>query len=353
VVFQNLPKEVVHFELGKDETKFPLDKIGTLLTLPRNLRTDVALLPSYFHWSLALNAATRLVGGRVVMMNETHAGTARARGLKAIFKRQVVSRFHAGFVGGAPHRRYFASLGLPTKKIFTGYDAVDNDYFSMNAEKIRGREAEVRKQYDLPKHFFLSLGRFVSKKNLNTLIKAYCDYLASSPDSQPHLVMVGSGEDETKLRTLCRELGLPTYEKTAFEIGTRKSGIGNEPPGVHFYGFRPIEENPFFYGLADAFILPSLWEEWGLVVNEAMACGLPVIVSQTAGCAEDLVQEGVNGFTFDPRNVQQLADLMLKISAFQPFKLSELGNASREIISHWGCDNFAQNALRAALAAIQ
>ena len=58
---------------------------------------------------------------------------------------------------------------------------------------------------------------------------------------------------------------------------------------VFFYGFRQIEENPIFYALAEAFILPSLKEEWGLVVNEAMAAGLPVIVSRTAGCAEDLV----------------------------------------------------------------
>jgi glycosyltransferase involved in cell wall biosynthesis len=145
---------------------------------------------------------------------------------------------------------------------------------------------------------------------------------------------------------------LPIYDKKGVGIDPQPSTLEHKLPGVHFYGFRQVEENPVFYALADAFILPSLWEEWGLVVNEAMASGLPVIVSKTAGCATDLVQEGVNGFTFDPGNVEQLAQLMRQISALKSFRLSEFGDASRKIISNWGCDVFAHNANRAAEAAI-
>jgi glycosyltransferase involved in cell wall biosynthesis len=85
-------------------------------------------------------------------------------------------------------------------------------------------------------------------------------------------------------------------------------------PDVLFPGFRKGKELGTYYGLASCFILPSLQEQWGLVVNEAMAAGLPVLVSQTSGCAPDLVQEGVNGFTFDPTNPMQLAELMEKIA---------------------------------------
>jgi glycosyltransferase involved in cell wall biosynthesis len=131
----------------------------------------------------------------------------------------------------------------------------------------------------------------------------------------PALVFVGSGELEGALREQARALGLRVVDCTA--AGSQSSGVsrlegtaancklsrgsGRQPLGntehsvenhggaVFFYGFRQIEENAVFYALAEAFVLPSLYEEWGLVVNEAMAAGLPVIVSRTAGCAEDLL----------------------------------------------------------------
>ena len=151
----------------------------------------------------------------------------------------------------------------------------------------------------------------------------------------PALVFVGSGELEGALREQARKLGLQVIDRTSWtadqsshrltRINTDGSErlaadrtevkatgpltrAGGEDPqrqtddckltaddsaaqggAVYFYGFRQIEENAIFYALAEAFVLPSLKEEWGLVVNEAMAAGLPVIVSRTAGCAEDLV----------------------------------------------------------------
>jgi glycosyltransferase involved in cell wall biosynthesis len=359
----NLPAGVIHFDLGKDETKFPLGRIGRLFAIPWKLRPDVALLPSYDHWSLALNAATRLAGSRVVMMNETHAGTARARGLKAWLKKRIVSSFHAALVGGAPHTRYFVSLGLPESKIFTGYDAVDNDYFARRAEEVRGRGSEVRSQYELPQHYFLSLGRFVPKKNLATLIRAYRKVLDSNQVCRTHLVMVGSGEEEPQLRSLCREFRLPAYDKTSAGVGNRESKVEQELPGVHFYGFRQIDENPVFYALADVFVFPSLWEEWGLVVNEAMASGLPVVASETAGCAQDLLAAGTsgglaqigagvrqNGFVFDPKSAESLAQALLTL-ALAPALREVMGKASQGIVRSFSCDVFARNALLAARAA--
>ncbi|HUD49777.1 MAG TPA: glycosyltransferase family 4 protein [Candidatus Baltobacteraceae bacterium] len=361
---ESLPEKVIHFDLGADETRFPLRRVVRLLAIPWKVRPDVALLPSYDHWSLALNGAMRAFGGRVVMMNDTHAGTARARGLKAAFKRQVVAGFHAGFVAGAPQRRYFSSLGLPEHKIFTGYDAVDNDYYASWAKEVRNAGPETRTKYGLPPHYFLSLGRFVPKKNLTALIHAYRRVLDSSRDCQTHLVLVGSGEEDLKLRSLCRELRLPVYEKA--EAGETKADSGanrtdDAPPGVHFYGFRQIEENPVFYALADAFVLPSLWEEWGLVVNEAMACGLPVVVSRTAGCAEDLLPPGThgrlpdigirqNGFVFDPESPDSLARALIALASDTALR-EGMGNASRAVVGNFSCDVFARNALMAARAA--
>ncbi|MGA0094754.1 MAG: glycosyltransferase family 4 protein, partial [Chthoniobacterales bacterium] len=140
--------------------------------------------------------------------------------------------------------------------------------------------------------------------------------------------------------------------------------------------FRQIEENAVFYALAEAFVLPSLYEEWGLVVNEAMAAGLPVIVSRTAGCAEDLVpssgnmergawsmeqeadvraarpylEQRSNGFAFDPASSDALATALTRVAESEDLRL-EMGQRSREIVAKFSCDNFARQAMRAAKAA--
>jgi glycosyltransferase involved in cell wall biosynthesis len=372
---ENLPEGVVHINLGNDETRLPLRQLHALASIPRTFQADAALLPSYGHWSLVLNASVRLRGGRVVMMNETHAGTARARGWKAAFKQRVVAGFDAALVGGAPHSRYFASLGLPADKIFTGYDAIDNDYFATRANESRNQSDSLRRRYGLPSRYFLSLGRFVEKKNLDRLIRAYQQFLRSNPQTATHLVMVGSGDQDNKLRALCRELSLPLYDKTSLPAESTPPAAGSEPPGVHFYGFRRIEENPIFYALAEAFVMPSLWEEWGLVVNEAMASGLPVVVSETAGCAEDLMESFSageetwsdalsashstalapkirrNGFVFDPHSSEELGRVLTCLD-LSPEMRAGMGEASRQIIRRYSCHAFAEGALKAANAAL-
>jgi 1,2-diacylglycerol 3-alpha-glucosyltransferase len=335
------------------------------------LKLDVCFLPSYSpKQPLAALLAAKSLGIRTVMMTESHMGTRKSRALGTWFKRRLVSMFDSALVGGNPQRSYVESLGLPEKNIFLGYDVVDNDYFSQRADEVRSQAAEFRAKYDLPQRYFLSLGRFVAKKNLKTLIRAYRRFLDTAHDAKTHLVMVGSGEEETNLRMLCDELRLHVYNKMTNKIDIRESCTGNSKPGVHFYGFRQIEENPIFYALADAFILPSSLEEWGLVVNEAMSCGLPVVVSERAGCAEDLLPplaaaasgNGAgaaranrhlrqNGFTFDPKSVESLTDALLALDADPELRL-RMGAASRAIVAEYSCDKFARSALLAAQTAL-
>jgi 1,2-diacylglycerol 3-alpha-glucosyltransferase len=123
---------------GIEEAASPVEVFRKARRLFREEKVDVAFLPSYSPARyFALFAAAKSLGLRTVMMNESHAGTEQATGWKRWIKRQIVKRFDAALVGGEPHKRHFASLGIPAEKIFTGYDAVDNALFAAKADEVR------------------------------------------------------------------------------------------------------------------------------------------------------------------------------------------------------------------------
>jgi glycosyltransferase involved in cell wall biosynthesis len=121
---------------------------------------------------------------------------------------------------------------------------------------------------------------------------------------------------------------------------------------VVFAGFRQVEELPFFYGGAGVFIHPAVSEPWGLVINEAMASELPILSSGNVGAAEELVQEGVNGFLFDPEDVEELAGLMARMSGMSSEERLAMGRASERLILEWGPERFARGAQEAVRVAM-
>src|SRR5205823_9777740 len=108
---------------------------------------------------------------------------------------------------------------------------------------------------------------------------------------------------------------------------------------IHLPGFKPYQELPAYYGLAKAFVHVSTSEQWGLVVNEAVASGLPVIVSNRCGCVPELING--NGFTFDPFNEQQLSELLLRLALLRDDERKSLGDASCKIAANFAPDRFA------------
>ena len=334
---------VKHFSFGDQEMEFPLWKCLTqLMPYLWKLKADYAFVPSYWHWSLFINFICRIRGAKIIMMNESHADTERASGFKRWIKTQIVKRFHAALVGGQPHERHFVNLGMKAESIFHGYDAIDVDYFAQEADKVRD-EDNKRTQFNLPNRYFLSLSRMVEKKNLPRLVEAYSNLNTNGTTPIPHLVFVGSGPVEEEVHDAVENFELPRYDH---QPDAAAPAIDNNKKGVHFYGFRQIDENPTYFTLADAFIMPSLWEEWGLVVNEALACSTPVIVSANAGCAEDLVIDGETGYKIDPRNTASLTHAMHKLSADQTTR-NAMGDAGRKLVQNFDCANFGANAIKA------
>jgi 1,2-diacylglycerol 3-alpha-glucosyltransferase len=180
--------------------------------------------------------------------------------------------------------------------------------------------------------------RFIAKKNLTTLIDAYADYrsaLAAAADDAHapwDLVVLGDGELRDQLNALRHQRGMDSC--------------------VHFPGFRQYDELPAYYSLASAFIHASTVEPWGLVVNEAMASGLPVLVSDRCGCAPTLVRAGENGQSFGPADTQAITARMLEMTRLSPEQRQAMGCRSRQIIAEWGPAKFAEGLHSAATSAL-
>lgn len=267
----------------------------------------------------------------VVMADSTEFDAPR-NAFKELVKKQLVSRFSAALVAGKLHVDYIQQLGMPKSRIFTCYDVVDNDYFANNAALIRNNAEETRQKLGLPQNYFLASSRFVPKKNLELLLKGYAAYQKQSGPDAWHLVLLGDGEGRVRLEALIRELNITEY--------------------VQLPGFCQYSSLPSYYVLAKAFVHASTVEQWGLVVNEAMASGLPVILSKNVGCAPDLVSEGKNGWLFDPYSVEDLAVKLAQLAAAEN-ELSTMGAESSKIIAGFSTRAFSTNMIAAAKAALQ
>jgi glycosyltransferase involved in cell wall biosynthesis len=248
---------------------------------------------------------------------------------KEAFKRRIVSVFDAALVAGRRAHDYLERLGLGRDRRFQPWDVVDNAHFARGAELSRKDEPASRTRLKLPSRYFLCVARFIPKKNLPRLVEAYARYATQAGPEAWSLVLAGAGPLEPELQT-----------------GVAAAGLGRQ---VHFPGLLPYSDLPAYYGLAGAFVMPSVSDQWGLVVNEAMAAGLPVLVSSRCGCAPDLVREGGNGFTFDPENVPQLAELLQRLAQMDETGRAALGRLSREMIKAFSPEAFAQG-LEAAVA---
>ncbi len=216
-------------------------------------------------------AAARSIGLPVLMRAETHLKLHRG-----VLKKMGRRLFLGGLYGhcarllaiGSENHDFYRSFGVPETKIFHVPYAVDNARFIKELTLSTLERAEVRKRLGvLDDHpVVLYASKFQPHKRRHDLVKA-CAILASENISF-HLVMVGSGEMEQELRSLAKANGLAS---------------------VIFPGFVNQSELPRIYAAADVFVLPSEVEPWGLVVNEAMCAGLPIVTTGVVGCAADLV----------------------------------------------------------------
>ena len=265
-----------------------------------------------------------------VLMSETKRDDARRYFWKEVAKRRIVRKFAAALVGGMKQKDYLLDLGFPEDRIFFGYDIVDNDYFQTAADGVRANSGSFRNVRGLPEKYFFLCTRFLRRKNVDGLLRAYAAYRMRSNGRPWGLVIAGNGEEAGVLRDLERSLGLQ---------------------GVVWPGFIQYDELPLYYSLAEAFVHPAKSEAWGLVVNEAAASGLPLLVSQSVGSRYELVRDGVNGYLFNPTNIQDMCHALSRIAELPTGELARMGRRSAAIVEDWTPHMFGRGLFSAVCAA--
>ncbi|MGA7079028.1 MAG: glycosyltransferase family 4 protein [Terriglobales bacterium] len=254
---------------------------------------------------------------------DARGGRAEVEWLKTYFLRRC-DRF---VVPGKASFEYLRSLEAPAANIVTAPNAVDNRWFATKAETVRSHATEFREKMKLklPLRFILFVGRLVPEKGVFDLLAAYAK-LERGLRSQVGLVFAGDGVSRGELMQQAKLIN---------------------PGAVCFPGFAQREDLAGLYALAETLVLPTHSDPWGLVVNEAMACGLPIIVSSVAGCSADLVEDGWNGYVVTPRDTEKLS-VAIDSVVRQPELQQQMSARSLERIQNYSPEACADGLAAAA-----
>jgi glycosyltransferase involved in cell wall biosynthesis len=277
----------------------------------RRARPEVIISGGYSYlasWQAALWAERHKVP-LLLWCESNSADKRRKHALVESLKKRFRGMCRAFVAAGLASRGYLLELGAPEGSVFVAPDAVDVEMYARSAARARARCAELRAEHSLPQRYFLYVGRLVEEKGVFDLLSAYAK-LDESARTRIGLVFVGDGAVRADL------IG------RASQIHT---GV------IRFCGWVHREQISELYALAEALVFPTHSDPWGLVVNEAMACGLTIVASDVAGCVADLVRSGENGFTFRPRDIDGLVDAMRTLIN-QPDLAKRMGNCSFELI---------------------
>ena len=218
----------------------------------------------------------------IVIVSDSRERDVSRGPIKEWLKRFLISGYSSALVAGVQSRNYLRGLGMSGECIFQPWDVVDNQHFF---ELSRMKSVKFFRDSLSP---FICVGRFIPEKNHELLLKAFSKY--QSLGGLRPLVLIGHGQLESEIRRLCSFLP--------------------RPDSVTIVPFVQMNELVKYYSNAFALILPSKKDTWGLVVNEAMASELPVIVSSDCGCVDDLIVHGVTGWIFASGDSDDLLNCM-------------------------------------------
>lgn len=249
-----------------------------------------------------------------VVVSDSQEVDYQRNSLKEALKRTIIHGVRAAFVAGAPHLRYLLKLGLEKDRVTLGCDVVDNTHFSV------ARRLRCYKGYRL-----LTVARFSPEKNLLAAARAFLRFVAQRPISEPWVwQLVGYGPLFAELKHLAAE----------------------SRGAIRLLGAMNYAELPAVFAEADVYWQPSIRESWALSVNEAMAAGLPVLVSNRCGCFEDFVKPET-GWGFNPLDEDDIIKSLHRVAAMREC-WQQMGDSAYELIQKWDLPRFADGLIQAA-----
>ncbi|MCG2737893.1 MAG: glycosyltransferase family 4 protein [Candidatus Methanoperedenaceae archaeon] len=221
----------------------------------------------------------------------------------------IVRNVSAIVVPGTMSRDFYVKMGAIPEKIFIAPNIVDNKMFIGKSSKFKEDKGKFKHELNINNDkVILYVGQLIKRKGVEYLINAFKKIKYKNDDIC--LIIIGDGVLKRELEEIC---------------------VKKQIKDVHFTGWVSEEKKIIYYSIADLFVLPTLEDVWGLVINEAMCCGLPIISTNAAGCAVDMIIPGDNGFFVDAANADQLYLTMKKIILNEEVA-RKMGKISLEII---------------------
>lgn len=267
-------------------------------------------------------AMGKALGAHVFFLADSKADDQPRHALREAIKARILRCFHGALVAGERHKSYFASLGVKPQSIQLGYDVIDNEYFALRAARFRGKASLVNSLGVVPSRYVLLVSRLIPRKRVDRALEIYA--ASRLPASQVKLVIIGQGPEQNRLQQQVQASGL--LENVLFRREVKSTMM------------------PLFYAFADALLLTSEYDQWGLCVNEAMACGTPALVTSRCGCAGEIVLHEINGFVWDGVSTQTGATLLDRL-VLQQATRQRFSAAAIQTMNQWGLARFATAAM--------
>ena len=295
----------------------------------KDFKADIVVLPGYFDpatWLIYLYC--KIVGVKTIMFLDSGETDNKKIWYKEIIKKTIVWLTDGFLSIGPATDQYLLKLGAKPSQILMSRNALDNDEIRNQYELSLGTRADRKAALGLPKYNFIFVGRLIEFKNLFIMLEAFDKARKKHEEGDDWgIILVGDGplEDELKAFIIDRKI-----------------------EQVHFLPPCEWAEVPWNIALGDAMVLASYSEPWGFVVNEAIICEKPIIVSSHCGCASSLVKEGKNGngYIFSPYNSNELADKMVLMMNNKE-KFSAIDKKGLEIIKDFSPEKVAAETVAA------
>jgi glycosyltransferase involved in cell wall biosynthesis len=271
--------------------------------------------------SLAGLTASKLLRVPVCFLSDSKADDQPRTRVSEFVKKLLIRRFDGALVAGQRHREYFASLGLDKDRIEVGFDVVDNDYFAERAGRFRSKKLLLQRLGILPDRYVIVVSRFIQRKRVPLAIELYA--ASGLATERVKLLVIGDGPERDAVLQKINDFKLEGSV-------TIRSQVRNSMM-------------PLFFAHAEAIMLVSEYDQWGLSINEAMTCGVPALVTARCGCAGEIVIDRVNGYVWDGRSVAEGAG-MLRSMVLDANNRRSFAAASIAMMGKWNLARFSESA---------